>query len=204
MRATARRQNGSLLHDVEVRRHSVTTDEPEARGGRDEGPSPQELLAASLASCTAITIEMYANRKGWEIGEVVVDVDYEPAQRGSPTKFAMSVQLPKELPEEQRDRLMQIAAKCPVHRTLEGEVMFDERVELPPRFVIPGGTELSARLDVARAAIRRAERRVSELGHDGELADPTVLRYLNRVSDALYAMARFADESDPELFEGRS
>jgi putative redox protein len=130
MRATARRQNGSLVHDVEVRSHSVRSDEPEDRGGNDEGPSPQELLAASLASCTAITIEMYADRKGWEIGEVVVDVDYEPAQRGSPTRFSMDIHLPKELPEDQRERLMQIAAKCPVHRTLEGEVMFEERVEL--------------------------------------------------------------------------
>jgi putative redox protein len=130
MRAIAHRQNGRLTHDIEVRDHALMADEPEERGGDDEGPSPQELLAASLASCTAITIEMYADRKGWEIGEVVVDVNYEPAQRGSPTKFAMTVRLPKELPEEQRERLMQIAAKCPVHRTLEGEVMFDERVEL--------------------------------------------------------------------------
>ena len=130
MRAIAHRRNGRLVHDVEVRGHSVVADEPEARGGGDEGPSPQELLAVSLASCTAITIEMYADRKGWELGDVDVDVDYEPAQRGSPTKFTMSVRLPKELPEEQRERLMQIAAKCPVHRTLEGEVMFEEKVEL--------------------------------------------------------------------------
>jgi putative redox protein len=60
----------------------------------------------------------------------VVEVEYEPAQRGSPTRFVMHVELPKELPEEQRDRLMQIAAKCPVHRALEGEVMFEETVEL--------------------------------------------------------------------------
>ena len=77
------------------------------------------------------------------------------------------------------------------------------RVELPPKFVIPGGTELSARLDVARTAVRRAERRVAELKNDGELADDTVLTYLNRLSDAVYAMARFADEPEPELFEGR-
>jgi putative redox protein len=75
-------------------------------------------------------MEMYAERKGWDIGEVIVDVNYEPAQRGSPTKFEMVVQLPKELPEDQREKLMQIAAKCPVHRTLEGEVMFDERLEI--------------------------------------------------------------------------
>jgi putative redox protein len=130
MRAIAKRQDGSYKHSVEMRSHTITADEPEEDGGTDEGPSPQDLLAASLASCTAITIEMYARRKGWEIGDVAVDVDYEPAQRGSPTKFAMKVLLPKELPEEQRERLMQIAAKCPVHRTLEGEVMFDESVEL--------------------------------------------------------------------------
>jgi putative redox protein len=130
MRAVARRQNGSFQHRIEMRNHTLTADEPEEDGGDDAGPSPQDLLAASLASCTAITIEMYANRKGWPIGDVAVDVDYEPAQRGSPTKFEMKVLLPKELPEEQRERLMQIAAKCPVHRTLEGEVMFDESVEL--------------------------------------------------------------------------
>jgi cob(I)alamin adenosyltransferase len=78
-----------------------------------------------------------------------------------------------------------------------------ERVELPPKFVIPGGTELSARLDVARAAVRRAERRVVDLKQAGELPDETVLHYLNRASDAVYAMARYADTDQPELFEGR-
>jgi putative redox protein len=130
MRAIARRENGRLVHNVEIREHQLKADEPRDHGGDDAGPSPQELLAASLASCTAITMEMYAERKGWDVGEIAVDVDYEPAQRGSPTKFTMDVQMPKELPEEQREKLMQIAAKCPVHRTLEGEVMFDEKVSL--------------------------------------------------------------------------
>ena len=130
MKATARRNGGKFRHEIGVREHETVADEPKDQGGDDTGPNPQELLAASLASCTAITMEMYAERKGWDIGEVVVDVDYEPAQRGSPTKFEMVVKLPKELPEEQREKLMQIAAKCPVHRTLEGEVLFDERVEL--------------------------------------------------------------------------
>lgn len=130
MKATARREGDTFKHDLSIREHHVTADEPEETGGDDAGPSPQELLAASLASCTAITIEMYAKRKGWNIGDIAVDVDYEPAQRGSPTKFEMKVKLPKELPEDQRERLMQIAAKCPVHRTLEGEVMFEESVEV--------------------------------------------------------------------------
>jgi cob(I)alamin adenosyltransferase len=87
---------------------------------------------------------------------------------------------------------------------LESDIdRYMDRVDLPPKFVIPGGTELSARLDVARTAIRRAERRVSAMRESGQLPDDTVLRYLNRASDAVYAMARFADESDPELFGGR-
>jgi putative redox protein len=130
MRAIARRDGGKLKQHVEIRNHGITADEPRDLGGEDAGPSPQELLAASLASCTAITMEMYAHRKGWDVGDIVVDIDYEPAQRGSPTRFTMDLQLPKELPEDQREKLMQIAAKCPVHRTLEGEVMFEENVEL--------------------------------------------------------------------------
>jgi putative redox protein len=119
-----------LKHHLAIRKHKLTVDEPPDHGGSDAGPNPQELLAASLAACTAITMEMYAERKGWDIGDVSVDVDYEPAQRGSPTKFQMIVQLPKELPEDQREKLMTIAARCPVHRTLEGEVMFEERLEI--------------------------------------------------------------------------
>jgi putative redox protein len=130
MRASARREDGNLKHSVEMRGHTLVADEPKDEGGDDSGPSPQELMAASLASCTAITMEMYAKRKGWDMGDVAVHVEYEPAQRGSPTRFRMRVELPKELPEDQRERLMQIGAKCPVHRVLEGEVMFEETVEL--------------------------------------------------------------------------
>jgi putative redox protein len=130
MRAISRRIGDRLRQQVQIREHELTADEPKDTGGDNSGPSPQELLAASLASCTAVTMEMYAARKGWDVGEITVNVDYEPAHRGSPTRFEMTVSLSKEIPEEQRERLMQIAARCPVHRTLEGEVMFDERVEL--------------------------------------------------------------------------
>ena len=78
-----------------------------------------------------------------------------------------------------------------------------DRVELPPTFVIPGGTPLSAQLDLARAVLRRAERRVTALDQAGELASAAILRFLNRASDAIYAMARFADIDEPELFAGR-
>jgi cob(I)alamin adenosyltransferase len=78
------------------------------------------------------------------------------------------------------------------------------QVDLPPHFVIPGGTELSAALDVARSAIRRAERRVVELRDSDGLASDVVLRYINRASDLAFALARFTDEPDPQMFEGRS
>jgi putative redox protein len=129
MRATARRSDTSFKHTVQVRDHQVTVDEPVETGGDDAGPDPQELLAVSLASCTAITIELYAARKGWDVGHVEVDVQYTPAERGCPTKFDLVLRLPDDLPEEQVERLQVIAAKCPVHRTLDGEVMFRERVE---------------------------------------------------------------------------
>jgi len=117
-------------HDVSVRKHRMTADEPEDMGGEDLGPSPQELLAASLASCTAITMEMYAKRKGWNVDGLAVECDYLPAERGAVTRFELIMKMPAHLSDEQVRKLQVIAAKCPVHRTLEGEVAFDERVEL--------------------------------------------------------------------------
>ncbi len=128
MRASAQRITG-FRHSVKVRQHRLNADEPVETGGEDTGPSPQELLAASLASCTAVTIEMYAARKGWELGDVEVEVEYKPADRGCPTRFQLTLRVPSDLTDEQVDRLKVIATKCPVHRTLDGEVMFDERVE---------------------------------------------------------------------------
>jgi putative redox protein len=129
MKATARRDGGGFRHTVQVRDHQLAVDEPLTSGGQDTGPDPQELLAVSLASCTAITMEMYAARKGWDIGRVEVEVEYTPAERGCPTKFELVMRVPDEVPEEQVERLRTIAAKCPVHRALDGEVMFMERVQ---------------------------------------------------------------------------
>jgi putative redox protein len=129
MRAVAR-QREKLTHDVKAGSHALTVDEPVTSGGQDLGPSPQELLAASLASCTAVTIEMYASRKGWDVSGLQVDCHYTPAERGCPTKFDLVMHMPAHLEDDQIERLRVIAAKCPVHRTLEGEVAFGERVEL--------------------------------------------------------------------------
>jgi putative redox protein len=129
MRAVAHQREG-FTHDVKIRDHQLVADEPPDAGGSDEGPSPQELLAAALASCTAITMEMYAKRKGWEVSGLAVDCEYTPAERGAPVRFEMVFHMPAHLSEEQVERLRVIAAKCPVHRTLESEVSFDETIEL--------------------------------------------------------------------------
>ena len=131
MKAVARRtREGSYRHDIVVREHFLGADEPLDTGGTDSAPCPQELLAASLASCTAITMEMYARRKDWDIGAVEVSCEFTPAERGAPTKFEIVVTLPDTLPDDQIEKLQVIAAKCPVHRTLEGEVTFVERFEV--------------------------------------------------------------------------
>ena len=75
-------------------------------------------------------MEMYAQRKGWDIGAVEVEVEYTPAERGQPTRFALTLRLPRTCTDEQVERLKVIATKCPVHRTLAGEVTFEDRVEL--------------------------------------------------------------------------
>jgi putative redox protein len=128
MKAISQRA-GTYKQTIKVRDHQLSADEPVDMGGEDTAPSPQELLAASLASCTAVTMEMYAQRKGWDVGDVEVEASFTPAERGCPTRFSLILRFPAELPEEQVERLRVIAAKCPVHRTLDGEVMFDERVE---------------------------------------------------------------------------
>jgi cob(I)alamin adenosyltransferase len=88
--------------------------------------------------------------------------------------------------------------------TLDAKIdSYLEGVELAPQFTIPGGTTLSAQLDVARAVLRRAERRTVSLKESGELASDAILRFLNRSSDLLFAMARATDEDSPALFAGR-
>jgi putative redox protein len=128
LKVSARRRKG-YAHALTVRDHALIADEPEAKGGTDSGPDPQELLALSLASCTAITVEMYADRKGWDVGPLEVDVDYETDPKGQCSRFDVVMKLPTELSEEQVEQIKAIAGRCPVHRTLMGDVAIDDRVE---------------------------------------------------------------------------
>jgi len=111
----------------------IVVDEPAEDGGTDTGPRPTQLLASSLAGCTAITIELYADRKGWELPGLEVSVDMRSDSDRMATHFAVEVALPAELDDEQRRRLMVIAAKCPVHKLLEqgAEITVAERAPAP-------------------------------------------------------------------------
>ncbi len=129
-KVVARRREG-YAHELAVRTHTLLADEPPDAGGTDTGPTPTELLALSLASCTAITVEMYAGRKGWDLGEVEVEVSYE-LEAATPTGYEVVVNVPRPLDDDQRDRLHVIAGKCPVHRALTGDVTITDRVQAPP------------------------------------------------------------------------
>ena len=101
VRATARRRQG-YTHDVEIQGgHRLVIDEPEESGGANQGPSPTRTLAAALAACTAITMEMYAARKGWELGEVEVEVEMEYAESSAPSSFTVILRLPNGLSSDQ-------------------------------------------------------------------------------------------------------
>ena len=120
VKVVARRRRG-YAHDVEIEGgHRLVIDEPTEAGGSNEGPSPTRAVAAALAACTAITVEMYAERKEWELGtlEVEVEMDYEGAV---PASFTVVLRLPGGFTEERQERLRVIAGKCPVHRALSNE-----------------------------------------------------------------------------------
>jgi putative redox protein len=133
VKATARRREG-FTHEVEIEGgHTVVIDEPREAGGADAGPSPTRTVAAALAACTAITCEMYAQRKGWELGAVEVEVDLSYGEKSSIQRLDVTLRVPEPLDDEQRARLLAIAGKCPVHRALAGEtpVEISDRVESP-------------------------------------------------------------------------
>jgi putative redox protein len=113
---TARIGKQKYKTDLAFENHLLLADEPESIGGEDLGPTSGTLLKMSLAACTAITLRMYADRKGWDLEEAIVEVDYE--KNGTGTLFQRHIRLVGNLDQEQRTRLMQIANACPVHKTL--------------------------------------------------------------------------------------
>ncbi|WP_407484321.1 OsmC family protein [Elizabethkingia meningoseptica] len=113
--------------DVELDSYRVHVDEPKNVGGQNLGPKPTELLDAALASCTAITLKMYANRKDWDLGDLVVEAKRIVTTKGT-NSFRITLSSNLELSDEQKDKLLEIADKCPVHKMLDQNEMKTEWV----------------------------------------------------------------------------
>lgn len=108
--------------------HRLTADEPIARGGSDSGASPYELLLASLGACTSITLRMYAGRKDWELGKITVGLRYTPGENQGKDRIDRRLSFAKPLTVEQTQRLLDIAGKTPVTRTLMAGVTIETTI----------------------------------------------------------------------------
>ncbi len=132
-------KTNKFLTQIQTGKHMLTGDEPEDVGGEDMGPSPYQLLTSALGACTAMTMRMYADRKGWDISEIRVHLNHEKKHSDdcadcekSSSKidhFERLIEIDSQLDDSQIARLLEIANKCPVHRTLEGEVKIETRLK---------------------------------------------------------------------------
>ncbi|HWR92451.1 MAG TPA: bifunctional alpha/beta hydrolase/OsmC family protein, partial [Desulfobacterales bacterium] len=138
-RITARTGSGGFLTEVMVNRHSLVADEPLAAGGTDQGPSPFDLLVAALGACTAMTLRMYADRKAWPLEAATVrlkhakihaaDCETCETREGMLDRIEREIEIEGPLDPDQKQRLLQIADRCPVHRTLTSEVQITTRLK---------------------------------------------------------------------------
>ena len=129
------RTGTALRTEVRANAHALVADEPVSAGGADSGPTPYDYLLAALGSCTAITLRMYADRKRWPLESVTVRLSHKKVHtrlsEECETKdrkidqIGLDIELAGPLEELQRRRLLEIAERCPIHRTLESEVMME-------------------------------------------------------------------------------
>jgi putative redox protein len=122
--STIQAHTGKELYRTEIKSssHTIISDEPESKAGKDLGLAPKELLAASLAACTSITLRMYANRKGWELTDVKVEINFDTDSLENTFKIRRTIQLLGALDEDQKARLLIIADKCPIHKILTNPI----------------------------------------------------------------------------------
>jgi putative redox protein len=125
--ASARWIPSTLRQEVVIDgRHRLITDEPERIGGDGSAPAPHELFPAALAACVSTTLVMYARTKGWDLGDVTVEVDYD--HHSTPRRFSIAIELTGELTPEQLERLERVASSCPLRRSIEAGIEFDEQL----------------------------------------------------------------------------
>ncbi len=130
--------SSGFVQDVQMGRHRLVADEPISAGGADTGPAPYDLLLASLGCCTSMTVSMYARRKNWPLESVRVQLRHSKVKVGEPLaeggripekdQIERDIQLIGPLTPEQHERLLDIANKCPVHRTLKSEILINTRL----------------------------------------------------------------------------
>jgi len=129
--------DGTYSQQVTTATHTLLVDEPVEVGGADAGPNPYELLLASLGSCTAITLRMYADRRGIPLTRTTVRLRHDrihaedcaecETERGVLSRITREIELEGDLDDDQRAKLMLIADRCPVHRTLSSEIVIETR-----------------------------------------------------------------------------
>ena len=115
--------SGKFQQAIDLGPHHLTSDEPQESGGDDMGPGPHDFLLAALGACTSMTVKMYAERKGWPLDKVEVHLTQEKVDGAH--SMRREIRLHGVLTDEQRARLIEIAGKCPVHKTLTGKIEID-------------------------------------------------------------------------------
>lgn len=116
---------------MSMRGHLLVADEPIEKGGKDKGPTPTELILSGLGSCTAATLRMYADRKGWEVDRINIEVEIriEKTDAGQTAFITNHVDIIGHLNEDQKLRMLEIARKCPVHKLLTNQIEIDVKKE---------------------------------------------------------------------------
>jgi putative redox protein len=127
MEVTTHRGQGPMQQVIEIGPHRLLTDVSPEFGGEGSGPEPHDLLAAALAACTTLTVNLYAKRKGWPLDEVQVTVRH--GQEGAAYALHRSIRYVGALSAEDKQRLTDVANKCPVHKTLSGQIQITTEAE---------------------------------------------------------------------------
>ncbi len=129
-KAKVKLSNRDYLAESKIRQHFAVVDEPLTVGGDDNAPTPVEYLLTALGSCVAITLRMYSQRKGWELGEISVNITQKSVQteNGVSQVFVEDISFEKEPTKEQKNRLKEIAGKCPVARIIKGENLIESNI----------------------------------------------------------------------------